>query len=108
MTRKDTPRSGLVALLDALEQEVLAAPAEEMRDALREAGRSGDIVCHEVRVLLNEAIAVSEDGFAATLWSETCSGTGLDQPFGVSRELRTGARSHPVAGTILAQSYRRH
>ena len=100
MTRTVSPQSGLTALLDALEAELFAAPADDLRDALCEAGRAGTLVCHEVRALLNEAIAENEDGSAATLWFDTCARTGLDRIFGISRELRAGA--------FLAQSYRRH
>ena len=105
MTRTGNPHSGLTALLDAFEAELLAAPADEVRDALREAGRAGNVACQEVRALLNEAIAASEDGPAATLPPDAC--TGLDQLLGVSKELRAGARCHARNGAILAQSYRR-
>ena len=98
MTRTGNPHSGLTALLDAFEAELLAAPADEVRDALREAGRAGNVACQEVRALLNEATAASEDGSAATAWFDTCAGTGLDRLFGISRELRAGARCHPHTG----------
>jgi hypothetical protein len=58
------PPSALTALLDALEAELLAVPAEEVRDTLRETGRARDGACQEVRSLLNEAAA--EDGSAPT------------------------------------------
>ena len=103
MTRKASPRSELTALLDALEGEILAASQDEVRDALGEVGR-GNIICREVRALLNGAITTSEDGSAATLWSDTRAGVR----FGVSKEPRAGALSHPHAGAILARSYRRH
>ena len=103
MTRKASPRSELTALLDAFEREILAASLDEVGDALDEAGR-GNIICREVRALLNEAIAASEDGSAATLWSDTRAGVR----FGVSKELRAGALSHPHAGAILPRSYRPH
>jgi hypothetical protein len=108
MTRAGNPQSRLTALLDALEVELLAAPADEVRDALRDAGRAGNVACKEVRALLNKAIAASEDGSAATAWFDTCTETGLDRLFGISTELRAGARCHPHTGPILAQSYRRH
>src|SRR6516164_7661140 len=98
MTRTGNPHSRLTVLLDAFEAELLAAPADEVRDALREAGRAGNVACQEVRALLNEAIAASEDGSAATAWFDTCAGTGLDRLFGISRELRAGARCHPHTG----------
>jgi hypothetical protein len=81
MTRTAYPQSRLTALLDALERELLAAPADEVRDAWREAGRAGNIACQEVRELLNEAIATSEDSSAATPWRDTSAETGLDQLF---------------------------
>ena len=107
MTRTGNPHSRLTAVLDALEAELLAAPADEVRNALREAGRAGNVACQEVRALLNEAIAASEDGSAATAWFDTFAGTGLDRLFGISKELRAGARCHARNGAILAQSYRR-
>ena len=65
MTRMGYPQSGLTALLDALERELLAAQADEVRDAWRGTGRARNIARQEVRALLNEAIAASEDGSAA-------------------------------------------
>ena len=56
----------LMALLDALEQDLLAAPAAEVQDAQRHTGRARRAACHEVRSLLIEALAASEDGAAAT------------------------------------------
>jgi len=106
MTRMDYQQSGLTALLDALERELLAAPGDEVRDALREAGRARNIACQEVRALLNEAIAASEEGSAATLLPDTC--TGLDRVFGFSRELRPEARCHPHRSAFAAWSCRRH
>ena len=66
MTRIRYPQSGLTALLDALERELLAAPAAEVRDAWRNTGRARDIACQEVRDLLNEAKAVPEECSAPT------------------------------------------
>jgi DNA-directed RNA polymerase specialized sigma24 family protein len=107
MTRTAYPQSRLTALLDALERELLAAPADEVRDAWREAGRAGNIACQEVRELLNEAIATSEDSSAATPWRDTSAETGLDQLFGVSRALRAAPRDpHPNA--LPAWRPRRH
>jgi len=106
MTRIGYPRSALTVLLDALERELLAAPAAEVRDAWRGTGRARSIACQEVRALLDEAIAASEDGSAATPPSDTCA--GIDRLFDVLRQLRAGARCHPHTGAILAQSYRRH
>jgi hypothetical protein len=100
------PPGELTALLDALERELLAAPADEVRAAWRETGRAHNIACQEVRVLLNEAIAASEEGSAATLPPDTS--TRLDRLLGVSRELRPPARCHPCASSFPARSCRRH
>jgi hypothetical protein len=53
--------SGLRALLDALERDLLAAPTDEVREVLRETGRAPETAREEVRALLNEAIIASED-----------------------------------------------
>jgi hypothetical protein len=107
MTRTRYPQSGLAALLDALERELLAAPVDEVREAWRGTDRARNIARQQIRALLNEAIAASEDGSAATAWFDTFAGTGLDRLFGISKELRAGARCHARNGAILAQSYRR-
>jgi hypothetical protein len=99
-------QSVLTALLDALERELIAASADEVRDALREIGRARNIACQEVRVLLNEALAASEDGFAVTPPTGACA--GLDRLLGASRELRPAARCHPCDGAVPAWSCRRH
>jgi hypothetical protein len=106
MTRIGFPQSELSALLDALERELLAAQADEVRDAWRETGQAGNIASQEVRALLNEAIAASEEGSAATLPLDTCAGLGrlLD----VSRELRPAARCDSRASAFPALSCRRH
>jgi hypothetical protein len=106
MTRIGFSPSGLTALLDALERELLAADADEVREAWRETGRARTIACQEIQALLNEAIAASEDGPAAALPPDTC--TGLDRLLGVSRELRPAARGHPRASAPAAWSWRRH
>ena len=54
--------SGLAALLDALEQDLLAAPADEVRDAQHATGRARQAACQEVRSLLDDAVAAGEDG----------------------------------------------
>ena len=77
MNRTDNPQSRLTALLDALEQEVMAAPAEEVRDAFREAGRARTVASREVRGLLNDAVAASEDGSAIMPPPHVCAGSGL-------------------------------
>ncbi len=59
--------SGLTALLDALERDLLAAPDDEVREVLRETGRAPEAACEEVRALLNEAIIASEDVSAMTV-----------------------------------------
>ena len=66
MTRTDHPQSRLTALLDALERELLAAQAEEVRGAWRNTGRARDIAWQEVRDVLNEAKAATEEGSAPT------------------------------------------
>jgi hypothetical protein len=106
MTRTDYPQSGLTALLDALERELLAAPADEVRSAWRESGRARNIARQEVRALLDEAIAVSEDGSAEPSPSDTCA--GLDRLLGVSMKLRLAARGHLRAGAVPFLSCRRH
>jgi hypothetical protein len=77
MNRINNPQSRLTALLDALEQELLAAHADEVRDALRETGRARSVVCQGVRALLNEAIAASEDGSTITPPPHTLARNGL-------------------------------
>ena len=106
MTRIDYRQSGLTALLDALERELLAAHADEVRDAWRETGRARNIVCLEVRALLNEAVAASEEGSAVTLPPDACS--ELDRHLGVWRSLRPEARCHPCADAVPAWHCRRH
>ena len=66
MTRPVHPPAMLTALLDALEAELLAVPIEEVRDTLRSTGRARDAACQEVRSLLNEAKAATEEGSART------------------------------------------
>ena len=95
MTRIGYPQSKLTALLDALERELLAADADEVRDAWRETSRAHNIACQEVWALLNEAIAVSEEGSDPAPPRDTC--TGLGRLLGVSSELRAEARCHPRA-----------
>jgi hypothetical protein len=106
MTGIGFPLSGLMALLDALERELLAGHADEVLDTWRETGLARDIACQEVRALLNDAIAASEDGSAATLPPDICS--GLDRLLGVSRQLRPAARCHSHASAVPTWSYRRH
>jgi hypothetical protein len=106
MTRTHYPQAALTAVLDALERELLAAHPAEVREAWREIGRARNIACQEVRALLDEAIAASEDGSAAPLPPDTYA--GLDRLLGVSWKLRPGAHSHPRAGAVLACSCRRH
>jgi hypothetical protein len=106
MIRMGSPQFGLTALLDALERELLGAHAAEVPDALRESGRARNNVCQEMRALLNKAIAESEDGSAATLPSDIC--TGLDRLLDFSRELRPVARGHARISGASAWSCRRH
>ena len=73
------PSSGLTALLDALEQDLLAAPVVEVLDAQRETGRARRAACQEVRSLLNEAVAASEDSSAVAAPPDVHAGRGLHQ-----------------------------
>jgi hypothetical protein len=66
MMRRPHFPSALAALLDALEAELLVAPSEEVRDTLRLTGRARSAACQEVRSLLNEAKAATEEGSART------------------------------------------
>ncbi len=52
--------AALEALLDAMEADLLAAPAEDVQDALRETGRSKDGAYREIRLMLDEAFAADE------------------------------------------------
>ena len=63
--------SGLTALLDALEQDLLAAPVDEVRDAQRATGRARQAACQEVRSLLDEPVAAGEDSPAPIPSPET-------------------------------------
>jgi len=69
--------SGLTALLDVLERDLLAAPADEVREALRETGRAPETTCEEVRALLDEAIIASEDASHVTIPLDPRAKTGL-------------------------------
>ena len=64
MTRPMHRPAMLTALLDALEAELLAAPPVEVRFSLGLTGRAGDAACDEVRSLLNEAKAATEESSA--------------------------------------------
>jgi hypothetical protein len=66
MNRPGHPPAALTALLDALEADLLAAPTVELRHALGATGRARGAACQEVRSLLNEAKAVTEEGSART------------------------------------------
>ncbi len=66
MRRAPYRSSDLTALLDALEQDLLDAPAAELRDAQRATGRGWETSCQEVKSLLNEAVAATADDVAAT------------------------------------------
>ena len=98
MTRTSNPQSRLAALLDALERELLAAQTDEMRDAWHRTGRAHKIALREVRALLDEAIAGSEEGLSATLPPDTR--TGLDRRLVVSRELRAAAHGDHHANAV--------
>jgi hypothetical protein len=106
MNRMGFPLAGLTALLDALERELIATPADEVRNICRESRRARKIACQEVRALLNEAIAMSEEGSTATLPPD--AGIGPDPHLGVSGEIRAASRGHSHANTFPACSSRRH
>jgi hypothetical protein len=114
MTLMNYPRSGLTALLDALERELLAAPADEVRDAWRATvrdawratGRARDCACEEVRKLLDDAIAASDDGPTATLPPDARAGP--DRFFGTPRKLWLRADGLPRLSASPAWSCRRH
>jgi len=107
MTRTRYPQSGLAALLDALERELLAAPVDEVREAWRGTGRARNIARQEIQALLNAAIAASEDSPALQHLSPDTL-TGLDRRLIVSRELRSVPRDHPHPNAFSASSRRRH
>lgn len=52
--------AALEALLDAMEADLLAAPAEDVRDALCETGRSKDGAYRETQLVLDEAYEADE------------------------------------------------
>ena len=58
---------GLAVLLDALEAELLAAPAADIGEALRDTARARDVLCREVRGLVNKAMTAVEDSPAAAM-----------------------------------------
>ena len=60
------PAAALARLLDALEADILDAPAEDIRAALRETGRAREGALHEIRSLLRQAEA-AEDGHGAAM-----------------------------------------
>jgi hypothetical protein len=99
------PQSSLTALLDDLERELLSAQPDEVRAAWRGASRARYIARQEIRALLSEAVAASEEDSAAILSSGTYS--RVDRSLGVSREHRATARRHPHANTFPALSCRR-
>jgi hypothetical protein len=104
MTRIGYPQSGLAALLDSLERELLAARADEVRDVVRETGRASNTACQEVRVLLNEAIGAMEEGSPAIGQPDTC--TRLDRSSGCrspsSSRKRSSRFEQPTALTERA------
>src|SRR5271169_5482757 len=103
MTRMGYPLSELTGLLDALERELLTAHADEVYDAWRETGRARNIACQEVRAVLNEAIAASEDCSAAMPPPDTCSRTGWIGflAFRGSCDLRFAGRNAPITPSAL-------
>jgi hypothetical protein len=67
MTKPANTPAALLALLDALEAELLDAPAEEIRSVMRETARSPDGACLEVSSLLEQSMIVSEDSLGSTI-----------------------------------------
>ena len=63
---------GLAALLDALEAELLAAPAEDIAEALRDTARARDVICRKMRALVGGAMTAIEDGPAAAMPKQVC------------------------------------
>ena len=76
MTRPGFRPSALIALLDALEADLLEADAGEVRDALRQTGRDQEGACQEVRAALDAAIG-QEDGTPVPTWRGWTSGIPL-------------------------------
>lgn len=66
MNRRRTRQSGLTRLLDALEWDILAAPADEIRDALDKTEQAQDVTCQEVRFLLSKAVVASKEDSTVT------------------------------------------
>lgn len=62
MTARWNTPSALVALLDALEADLLGVPGGEVQAALRETGRAREAAAQEVRALLRDAEADGRDG----------------------------------------------
>ena len=61
MTRSGIRPSALVRLLDALEADLLAAAAEELRDVLRATGRDPVGACQEISAVLEAAMQQGDD-----------------------------------------------
>jgi hypothetical protein len=93
MKRTQHPQTALTAVLDLLERELLAAYPEDVREAWRETGGARKVAYQEVRALLDEAFAASEDGFAAP---PPDTYAGLDRLLGLSRQLRSAASTLPA------------
>ena len=70
--------SSLHALLDALEADLLGAPPEEVRAALRETGRARESAVR-VRSLLREAEAESHDPRPLASPSDERNGMGVQR-----------------------------
>ena len=69
------------ALLDALEADLLVAPAGEVRDTLRETGRSNEGACREVRSVLDAAAAADEGCAPACPPRDLGHQPGLHRPY---------------------------
>ena len=78
MTKPWNMPSALAALLDALEADLLGAPAQEVQAALRETGRARESAIYEIRSLLRDVQADDHDRCPLTTLS--------DEPDGMSTQ----------------------
>lgn len=67
--RWDTP-AALTALLDALESDLLGAPKEDVKAALRETGRAKEGAVREIKSLLHDAEGDGDDQYPLSLPSD--------------------------------------
>ncbi len=67
MTARWNTPTALAALLDALEADLLNAPKEDVRVALRETCRAKEGAVREIRLVLHDAERDSDDGHPLAL-----------------------------------------